>query len=104
MVLPNAQPHFGRKILMPLWSDDLSTCTLDEVVRRREANRLWSKELRQASADLVKSRLTKRIDLQEYASRRSIGHVDATECQRRTAVILNEIWSRENMRGQSPLS
>jgi hypothetical protein len=81
---------------MPLWSDDLSKCSFDEVVHWRETNRQWSKEIRQASTALVNSRLTKQIDLEEYASRRSIGHINAMECQRRTAVILKEIWAREN--------
>ena len=84
--------------MKPLWSDDLSGRTLEEVLLSEAENRAWNKALRGRVAALVGSRLAKQISLEAYAERRQQGNEDAAECKRRGIVLVDEISSR---RGRS---
>jgi hypothetical protein len=78
----------------PLWSDDLSGRSLEEVLLSEAENRAWNKALRGRVTALVDSRLTKRISLEAYAERRQHGNEDAAECKRRGIILVDEIGSR----------
>jgi len=54
------------------WRDDLSTSTLEEVLRYQIENRAWSKELRFRSAALVNSRLANEISQEDYLASRKL--------------------------------
>jgi hypothetical protein len=69
------------------WRDDLSTSSLEEVLRYQTENRAWSKELRGRSSALVNSRLANEISQADYLSNRAIARQDAVECQRRAAIL-----------------
>ena len=79
---------------MPLWSDDLSLYSLDEIFRSQTENRAWHKELRLKTNVLLNSRLAKQISREEYAANRQIGAADEAECKRRAAKLVNEITAR----------
>ena len=53
--------------------EDLSTCSLEEVITTQAENRAWSKELRLKSNALVNSRLAKAISQDEYTATRKVG-------------------------------
>ena len=72
---------------MPELPEDLSTCSLEDVMISHAENRAWNKELRLRNTDLVNSRLAQRIG-------RLYGVADALECKRRAAILSNEITSR----------
>jgi hypothetical protein len=78
----------------PLWSDDLSGRTLEEVLRAETENRAWSKTLRQRATALVNSRLSKAISPEDYAMGRQQANADAAECKRREAILDHEIHRR----------
>jgi hypothetical protein len=78
----------------PLWSEDLSGRSLEEVLRCEAENRAWNKALRGRVAELVESRLAKHISLEAYAARRRYGNEDAAECKRRGTILGDEISSR----------
>ena len=84
---------------MLLWPEDLSTCTLDEVLARVAENRAWSKELRLRTNDLVNTRLAKTIRQADYIASRKRAHEDAAECRRRASVLERHI----NRYSNSPL-
>lgn len=84
---------------MLLWPEDLSTCTLDEVLARVAENRAWSKELRLRTNDLVNTRLAKTISQADYVESRKRTHEDAAECRRRATVLERHI----NRYSNSPL-
>ena len=79
---------------MPELPEDLSTCSLEDVMISHAENRAWNKELRMRNTDLVNSRLAQRIGHDEYAIHRKVGVADALECKRRATVLANEITSR----------
>jgi hypothetical protein len=78
----------------PVWSDDLSGRSLEEVLLFEAENRAWSKALRGQVTALVDSRLTKRISLEVYSKSRQHGNEDADECKRRGIILAGEIGSR----------
>lgn len=79
---------------MPLWSEDLSLYSLDEVILTQSENRAWHKELRLKTNLLLNSRLAKQISREEYTANRQVGVADETECKRRAAKLVNEITAR----------
>ena len=79
---------------MPQWSEDLSECSLEEVLRSQAENRAWSKELRRKNNDLVNSRLAKNISQEDYAADRKLVQGEAVECQRRANIIDTHIVRR----------
>ncbi len=72
---------------MASWSEDLSTCTLEELLRWQAENREWSKELRRKTDSLVNSRLARSISLANYLAGRKLVDEEAAECRRRAAVL-----------------
>jgi hypothetical protein len=78
----------------PLWPNDLSGRSLDEVLRAKTENRAWHRTLRQRATALVNSRLAKAISLEEYAAGRQQANEDAAECKRREGILDHEIHSR----------
>jgi len=73
------------------WRDDLSTSTLEEVLRYQIENRAWSKELRFRSAALVNSRLANEISQEDYLASRKLTREETAECQRRAAILDSQI-------------
>ncbi len=78
----------------PLWSEDQSKRSLEEILRAEAENRAWNKTLRGQVTALVDSRLAKQISLEAYAARRQHGNEDAAECKRRGTILVDEIGSR----------
>jgi len=72
---------------MSRWREDLSSASLQEVLESEAENRIWSKQLRRKSNDLVNSRLAKDISQADYLSIRSIVAKDADECRRRALIL-----------------
>jgi hypothetical protein len=79
---------------MTPWSEDLSTWSIDEILRSQSENRNWNKELRVRNTDLVNDRLAKRIEQEEYILHRKLGNEEAAECKRRASLLMKEIVSR----------
>ena len=79
---------------MPLWFEDISTCSFEEILRSQTDNRAWSKELRLRTAALINSRLAKLISWEEYTANRKLAGHDAAECKRRAAMLADEITCR----------
>ena len=76
---------------MAQWREDFSTSSLQEVLESQAENRVWSKELRRRSHDLVNSRLAKIISQADYLSTRSVATRDATECRRRALILHSQL-------------
>ncbi len=79
---------------MPLWCENVSECTLDEVASLRNENRAWHKELRRQTGVLVDGKLAKRIGQEEYVAERTVANAAIAECQRRGRIIASEIMNR----------
>lgn len=79
---------------MPQWSENFSVYSLDEICQSQNENRAWHKELRLRAATLVNRRLAKLISRDEYAANRKVDVIDAAECKRRAAMLVNEITLR----------
>ena len=79
---------------MPLWRDDFSNSSLEEVLEHQVQNRAWSKELRGRSTALVNSRLANEITQEDYLAQRQLARQDAQECQRRAAILDSHISRR----------
>jgi hypothetical protein len=78
----------------PVWSEDQSKRSLEEILLSEAENRAWSKALRGQVTALVDSRLAKQITLEAYATCRQHGNEDAAECKRRGMILVDEIGSR----------
>ena len=89
--------------MTPLWSDDLSGRSLEDLLRAAIENRAWNQSLRLETMKLVNSRLAKQISLETYAASRRIANDDAAECRRRKAILENEIGSREGRWPKQPV-
>jgi len=76
---------------MPLWRDDFSTLSLEEVVKYQLENRAWNKELRNLTTALVNRRLANEISQDDYLTNRKIALENSVECQRRAAVLDSQI-------------
>lgn len=89
---PNCLQHFGRSLIrMSPWTEDFSTCTLEELRRRQAENQEWSKELRRKTNSLVNSRLAHSISLVDYRDGRKLIEQESAECQRRAKVLDSEV-------------
>jgi len=76
---------------MPLWRDDFSTLSLEEVLKYQLENRAWNKELRNLTTALVNRRLANEISQDDYLTNRKIALENSVECQRRAAVLDSQI-------------
>jgi hypothetical protein len=79
---------------MPPWPDDVSKCTLEEIVRLRAENQVLYKELRRASNALMNSKLSKQIGHEEYTIKRQLANKLAAEYQRRRTILARELFVR----------
>jgi hypothetical protein len=79
---------------MALWSEDFSTCTLEDVLGWRAENRAWNKELRHKTSTLVNSRLANEISQADYLATRQVAHAEAAECRRRANILDSQILRR----------
>ena len=57
-------------------------------------NMAWDKRLRLGRAELINSRLAKRITWEEYTSIRELADRDLAECRRRAAILAAELTRR----------
>ena len=76
---------------MPLWRDDFSTLSLEEVLKYQLENRAWNKELRNLTTALVNRRLANEISQDDYLTNRKIALENSVECQRRAAILDSQI-------------
>jgi hypothetical protein len=81
---------------MHLWSENLFTCTLDEIFTKKIENRAWSKELRLRTSALVNTRLAKAISQADYLLARKLSQEDTAECNRRANVLESQIRRHAN--------
>jgi len=81
---------------MSTWREDFSTASLQEVLESQAENQLWSKELRRKSNALVNSRLAKNISQPEYLLARSLAEKEASECRRRSVILLERLARHAN--------
>ena len=79
---------------MPLWSENLSERSLDELFLMQAENRAWNKQLRASATTLVNTRLAKDISMEDYTASRQNAGTEAAECKRRAMVLLLEIERR----------
>ena len=79
---------------MTQWSEDFSTCSLEDVLGQQVENRAWSKELRRKANALVNSRLANDITLDDYVANRKVAHEEAAECRRRANILDSQIQQR----------
>ena len=80
--------------MRPPWEENLSTYSLEEVVRAREENRAWYKQLRTSFNTLMDTKLAKQIGPEEYLAGRSLSNVEVAEYKRRGRILIDEIDSR----------
>jgi hypothetical protein len=78
----------------PVWTDNLSSYSLEEILRSQVENREWYKRVRVQINTLIDSRLEKRIGSDEYSAGRTVMGADVTECRRRLQMLINEIAGR----------
>ncbi len=79
---------------MALWREDLSACTLEEVLEWQAENRAWNKELRRKTNSLVNSRLANDISQADYLANRKLAQEDTAECRRRATILDAQIVRR----------
>jgi hypothetical protein len=79
---------------MSVWTEDFSTCTLQEVLGWQAENRAWNKELRHKTSSLVNSRLANEISQADYLANRKVAHEEAAECRRRANILDTQILRR----------
>jgi len=82
---------------MLLWREDISTCTLEEMLGLKDENRAWGKELRVKNIALVNSRLANAITQADYREDRKVGHEAAAEWQRRTNLIDAQLVANQKL-------
>ena len=80
---------------MTIWSEDLSLCSLEQVLLAQAENRAWHKEIRHKTAEIIERRLAKQITRDEYAEHRKVAGVDAVECRRRASMLLDAIVRKQ---------
>ena len=80
--------------MRPSWSENLSDCNLEDVVRRQDENTAWYKELRLKINQLMDSKLANHIGSEEYKVNRKLANEEAEECKRRRRMLVEEIMNR----------
>ena len=83
--------------MSPQWCEDLSSYTLEEIIRLESENRLWRKELKTKVASLIEDRLAKRIGAEQYAAGRRATGEESAECSRRSRILNEEIVTRRHL-------
>ena len=82
---------------MPIWSEDLSACSLEQVLQSQAENRAWHKQIRLQTAEIIERRLAKQITRDEYVEHRKVTGVDAAECQRRASILLDVLARKQRV-------
>ena len=80
--------------MRPLWTENLSDSTLEDVVRWQDENTAWYKELRLKINQLMDSKLANHIGSDEYKMNRKLANEEAEECKRRRRILVEEIMNR----------
>jgi histone H3/H4 len=80
------------------WTADLSTTSLDEVVKMQTENRASDKEIRLEIRTLVNRRLAKEITAEEYVVKRKIANQATEEFRRRSTLLSDELAARAGRR------
>ena len=80
------------------WNADLSTTTIDEVVKLQTENRASDKEIRLEIRTLVNRRLAKENTAEEYVVKRKIANQATEEFRRRSTLLSDELASRAGRR------
>ena len=80
------------------WTPDLSTTTIDEVVKLQNENRASDKEIRLEIRTLVNRRLAKEITAEEYVVKRKVANQATAEFRRRGSLINDELANRAGHR------
>jgi hypothetical protein len=78
---------------MPVWSEDLSQFTVEEVVQSHDENRAWYKDLRSKVNALMDTKLAKQISPEEYSTALKPLKDDLAECERRGRILRKEAGS-----------
>ena len=76
--------------------EDLSSSTIEDLIRLQLANRAWKKELRIKNRSLVDDRLAKQIGAEQYAAGRKATKEESAECSRRERVLDEEMATRHS--------
>jgi type I restriction enzyme M protein len=76
--------------MRPSWSENLSDCNLEDVVRRQDENTAWYKELRLKINQLMDSKLANHIGSEEYKVNRKLANEEAEECKRRRRMLVED--------------
>jgi len=82
----------------PIWTENVSTYTTEEVIQAQKDNREWHKQLRVKMNALVNSKLAKQIGSEEYVVGRELASVEVAECRRRLQMLTDEIATRNRFR------
>jgi histone H3/H4 len=80
------------------WTADLSTTSLDEVVKMQTENRASDKEIRLEIRTLVNRRLAKEITAEEYVVKRKVANQATEEFRRRSTLLSDELAARAGRR------
>jgi len=72
---------------VPIWCEDFTTSSLQEVLEWNADNKAWNKELRCKNNSLVNRRLAHEISFDDYVIERKLVHEDTAECRRRATIL-----------------
>jgi histone H3/H4 len=86
------------KVNVMTWTADLSTTSLDEVVKMQTENRASDKEIRLEIRTLVNRRLAKEITAEEYVVKRKVANQATEEFRRRSTLLSDELAARAGRR------
>jgi histone H3/H4 len=93
-----ARKRYTTEVTAMTWNADLSTTTIDEVVKLQTENRASDKETRLEIRTLVNRRLAKEITAEEYVVKRKIANQATEEFRRRSTLLSDELASRAGRR------
>ena len=80
---------------MKLSSEVLSGLSNAEVVVLQDENRAWKKDLRQRMADLVNSRMARKISYEEYTATRKATQNEVADCEEQSSALRLERARRD---------
>ena len=80
---------------MKISSEVLSGLSNAEVVILQDENRAWKKDLRQRVADLVNSRMARKISYEEYTATRQATRDEAADCEEQSSALRLERARRD---------
>ena len=98
LILRDSLVFRQSKVNVMTWTADLSTTSLDEVVKMQTENRASDKEIRLEIRTLVNRRLAKEITAEEYVVKRKIANQATEEFRRRSTLLSDELAARAGRR------